>query len=69
MSQSRARKAANPKAADPRAVRILAKNLYREFRASGYSEHDMLSLAGELVSLVTTDVRSRRTDELGTAGE
>jgi hypothetical protein len=44
-------------AKDPRAVQILAKNIYREFRAGGFSERDVLSLAGELLSLVTRDVR------------
>jgi hypothetical protein len=50
----------NPKA-DPRAVEILAKNIYREFRASGFSERDVLALAGELLSLVTRDVRAQNT--------
>lgn len=44
-------------AKDPRAVQILAKNIYREFRAGGFSERDVLSLAGELLALVTRDVR------------
>ena len=44
-------------ASDPRAVQILAQNIYREFRAGGFSERDVLSLAGELLSLVTRDVR------------
>jgi hypothetical protein len=44
-------------AKDPRAVQILAKNIYREFRAGGFSERDVLSLAGELLALVTKDVR------------
>jgi len=43
---------------DPRAVEILAKNIYREFRAGGFSERDVLSLAGELLSLVTRDVKN-----------
>ena len=43
---------------DPRAVAILAKNIYREFRAGGFSERDVMALAGELLSLVTTDVPS-----------
>ncbi len=42
---------------DPRAVRILAKSIYRELRATGLSERDVMALAGELLSLVTTDVR------------
>jgi len=46
-----------PPAKDARAVQILAKNIYREFRAGGFSERDVLALAGELLSLVTHDVR------------
>ncbi|HKO48109.1 MAG TPA: hypothetical protein VJV79_10315 [Polyangiaceae bacterium] len=49
----------SPKA-DPRAVQILAKNIYREFRASGFSERDVLALAGELLGLVTTDVKNEQ---------
>lgn len=45
---------------DPKAVRILAKNIYREFRANGFSEQDVLALAGELLGLVTRDVRDQR---------
>ncbi|MDF3069476.1 MAG: hypothetical protein K0R38_5077 [Polyangiaceae bacterium] len=47
---------------DPRAVAILAKNIYREFRAGGFNERDVMALAGELLSLVTTDVKSRQHD-------
>jgi hypothetical protein len=47
---------------DPRAVRILAKNIYREFRASGYNERDVMALAGELLALVTSDVKSQRAE-------
>jgi hypothetical protein len=43
---------------DPRAVQILAKNIYREFRASGFNERDVMTLAGELLALVTTDVKN-----------
>ena len=45
---------------DPRDVAILAKNIYREFRAGGFNERDVMALAGELLSLVTTDVKSRQ---------
>jgi hypothetical protein len=46
---------------DPNAVAILAKNIYREFRAGGFSERDVMTLAGELLELVATEVRSERT--------
>jgi hypothetical protein len=45
---------------DPKAVVILAKNIYREFRAGGFSERDVMALAGELLALVTSDVRNER---------
>lgn len=45
---------------DPRAVAILAKNIYREFRAGGFSERDVMALAGELLALVTSDVKARQ---------
>jgi len=44
---------------DPRAVRILAKSVYRELRATGLSERDVMSFAGELLALVTSDVKSQ----------
>lgn len=59
MAQSSLITSNSPKA-DPRAVEILAKNIYREFRASGFSERDVLSLAGELLSLVTRDVKNEQ---------
>jgi len=49
-----------PRANDPKAVAILAKNIYREFRAGGFSERDVMALAGELLELVTSDVRNER---------
>jgi len=45
---------------DPKAVAILAKNIYREFRAGGFNERDVMALAGELLELVASDVRSER---------
>ena len=47
-------------ARDPRAVAILAKTIYRELRASGYAEKDVMSLAGELLGMITSDVKARR---------
>ncbi len=47
-------------ASDPKAVAILAKNIYREFRAGGFNERDVMALAGELLELVASDVRNER---------
>lgn len=43
---------------DPRAMQILAKTIYRELRATGFSSGDVMGLAGELLALVTAEVRS-----------
>lgn len=48
-------------ARDPRALAILAKTIYRELRSSGYAEQDVMTLASELLGLVATDVKTRRT--------
>ena len=49
----------SPAPNDPRAARILAETIYRELRGSGFSERDVMALAGELLSLVTTEVRGQ----------
>ena len=46
--------------ADPKALAILAKTIYRELRASGYAERDVIALAGELLGMVTSEVKGRR---------
>ncbi len=43
---------------DERTVTILAKNIYREVRAGGLTERDVMALAGELLALVTNDVKA-----------
>jgi hypothetical protein len=45
---------------DPRALRILAKTIYRELRQSGLAEPDVMAVAGELLSLVAVEVKARR---------
>jgi hypothetical protein len=45
---------------DPRAVRILAKTIYRDLRQAGLAEEDVMCLAGELLSLVAGDMHERR---------
>jgi hypothetical protein len=54
MAEANVRPSAPP---DARAVSILAKNIYREVRAGGFSERDVMALAGELLSLVASEVR------------
>ncbi len=45
---------------DSRALRILAKTIYRELRSSGLSEEDVMAVSGEMLHLVAVDVRDRR---------
>ncbi|MBN2193247.1 MAG: hypothetical protein JW751_10565 [Polyangiaceae bacterium] len=46
---------------DPRTLRILAKSIYRELRENGLGEREVMALAGELLELVTSDVRGQGT--------
>jgi hypothetical protein len=52
-----------PGTRDPRALAILAKTIYRELRASGYAEKDVMALAGELLGMVATEVKGKRTPQ------
>jgi hypothetical protein len=45
---------------DPRAARIVAKTIYRELRSGGFSERDVMALAGELLALVTTEMKAEQ---------
>jgi hypothetical protein len=47
-----------PGARDSRALAILAKTIYRELRANGFHAKDVIAVAGELLALVASDVRS-----------
>lgn len=49
-----------PASRDPRAIQILAKSIYRELRQSGQQDQDVMRLASELLSLLTSDVKDRR---------
>lgn len=43
---------------DPRAVPILARTLFRQMRAQGYSAEQIISLSSELIQLVSADLRT-----------
>jgi hypothetical protein len=40
-----------------RALKILSKSIYRELRQNGYEPKQIVALATELISLVTTDIK------------
>lgn len=52
--RSQTRTAVEP-APDARAVKILAKSVYRELKASGYSRSDMVGFTNALLELLTSD--------------
>jgi len=41
-----------------KAVRILAKSIFRELKANGYAPRQIVALSSELIGLVTHDMRS-----------
>jgi hypothetical protein len=52
--------ATTPAAAAPnreRALKILSKSIYKELRQNGYEPKQIVALATELISLVTTDIK------------
>jgi hypothetical protein len=46
-----------PAGDDPRRPRILAKTIYRELRASGLEEREVLAIATAMLALVAADIR------------
>ena len=46
-----------PSILDNKGTKILAKSLFKELRANGYSPNQILSLSTELIDLVTQDLR------------
>jgi hypothetical protein len=55
------------RARDGRALTILAKTIYRELRAEGYSAGEVMALASELLGLVAVEVKDRRAPSSETA--
>jgi hypothetical protein len=45
---------------DPRSIEILAKTIYRELRTQGYAANEVMTLAGELLEQVVSEVKDRR---------
>jgi hypothetical protein len=45
--------------ADSKAVKILAKSIFKDMKAQGYESKQVVSLATELIALVTSELQSR----------
>jgi hypothetical protein len=54
----------DPSSSDPRALVVLAKNIYRVLRTAGYATNEVMTLASELLGLVTTEMQDRRFESL-----
>lgn len=50
----------NDREAKARAVKILAKSIYRDLEAQGFDEKQIVSLATELISEVTTKISTAK---------
>lgn len=48
---------------EPRALRILAKSVFRELKSSGHTRSDIVAFATEMLSLVSSDIRGESADE------
>ena len=54
-------------AASQQTVRVLAKTLFKEMKRSGYSRAEMVSLASEMLDLITTEFQPSAPEPEGTA--
>lgn len=45
---------------ETRGPEAMAQKIYEDLRSAGFSEQQVIALAGELLSLVTAEVRSKR---------
>ncbi|MEK6606127.1 MAG: hypothetical protein AABZ30_00535 [Myxococcota bacterium] len=50
-----------PQADRDKALKILAKSIYRELKAYGYESRQIVALSTELIALVTQDMREEST--------
>jgi len=50
-----------------RAVKILAKSIYKELRQNGYTRNEIVAFSTELLGLVTTEIKSSDETETATA--
>jgi hypothetical protein len=46
-------------APDPKALKILAKSIFKELKGQGYDNKQVVSLATELISLVTDELQNQ----------
>lgn len=49
--------------ADARSARLLARAFYKELREEGFTPNQVLAASGELLEMVTADLRARSKEE------
>lgn len=54
-------------AADAQTARMLARAFYKELRATGFTPQQVLAASGELLGMVTDDLRARQQERAGEA--
>lgn len=47
-----------------RALRIVAKSVYKELRSQGFDRSDVVAFASAMVSLISDDIRSDSVDDV-----
>jgi hypothetical protein len=59
MAQLLDRDALQPQARGERekAIKILAKSIYRQMRETGYDTREIVALSSEIIGLITTDIK------------
>lgn len=57
----------NSSSAQQRALKILAKSVHRELKASGYVRSDMIAFTTELLGLVTSEMKQDNTESTAAA--
>ena len=43
-----------------KAIKILAKSIFRELKTNGYDSREIVALSTELISLLTTEIRPEK---------
>lgn len=57
---------ANGKGQNQKAMRIIARSLFKELKQNGYDSSEIVTLSSELISLVTSDLRAPSTSASST---
>ena len=48
---------------DKKGTKILARTFFNQLRAGGFTQNQIIDLAGELIELVSTDIRDHDKEE------